>query len=256
MPPRPRLILFSGMGVDARLLAKQRLLAADVIVPLWIAPRDGESLADYARRLAALLTAGTCRVGTAHHERQSGGQCPPYGDRSQLEPSQPLFIGGVSFGGMIAQEVARHLPTAGLVLLATCRSWRGVPLPFRVAAWIGSHSPLWPIRIGRHIAGRLQPLMGISSGHHLAWLDAMLADTDPAFLRWAAGALLHWPGAGELPCPVVQIQGGHDLILPPRFTTPTHIIRGAGHLANITHAREVNTIINAFLMQARSGAKR
>jgi pimeloyl-ACP methyl ester carboxylesterase len=218
MPARPKLILFSGLGVDARLLAEQRTIDADIIVPAWIEPTAGESLASYGRRFAA-----------------------------HLRPTEPIFIGGVSFGGMVAQEVARHVPTRGLVLLATCRSWRGVPAPYRWVAQGGTHLPLWAVEPGKRLAMRLKPLMGLATGQHLAWFDAMLADTDAAFLQWAGGALANWPGVGPLAVPYVQIQGARDLILPARYSSPTHVIPRAGHLVNITHAPAVNAIVGEFL---------
>jgi pimeloyl-ACP methyl ester carboxylesterase len=217
MLSRPRLILFSGLGVDARLVQAQQSLDADIEVPPWIEPLENESLAGYSKRFA-----------------------------QQLDLSRPAFVGGISFGGMIAQEVARHVPTRGLVLLATCRSGREVPLPYRVTARIARRLPLWSIRIGRRLASPLKPLMGLLPSKHLAWFDGMIADTDPAMLRWCAGALVDWPGAGPLTVPLVQIQGTRDLILPARLTKPTHLIPG-GHLANITHTAEVNAIVQRFL---------
>jgi pimeloyl-ACP methyl ester carboxylesterase len=230
-PPRPRLVLFSGIGVDARLVAQQAAIDAQVEVPRWMTPIDGESLAQYAQRFA-----------------------------QQIDPAPPLFVGGVSFGGMVAQEVARHIPVQGLVLLATCRSWRGVPIPYRLAGRLAVHAPLWPVALAIRAATRLKSVMGLTPsearrrGDTLEWFDAMLADTDPAFLRWAGAALATWPGAGPLRVPHVHLHGGHDLVLPARYTSPTHLIPHAGHLINVTHAQYVNAVVEEFLKHHTTAA--
>src|ERR1043165_10147598 len=81
------LLLLPGMGADERLLAPQRAEFPDLVVPRWIPALRGESLADYARRLA-----------------------------SSLGPAQDRWIGGVSLGGMVALEMAPILRPRGVVL--------------------------------------------------------------------------------------------------------------------------------------------
>jgi predicted esterase len=74
------LILFAGMGADERLFAPQREAFPQLVVPKWIEPVPGESLAEYARRFA-----------------------------EYVDPGVECYVGGASFGGFVALEVARHL---------------------------------------------------------------------------------------------------------------------------------------------------
>ena len=94
-----QLILLPGLGADHRLLEPQRRAFPQLIVPPWIPPRKNESLPDYAARMAETVT-----------------------------PSRdvPLVLGGVSFGGMLAYEMARHLKPDAVVLIASCRNRRGL----------------------------------------------------------------------------------------------------------------------------------
>jgi len=71
----------------------------------------------------------------------------------------------------------------------------------------------------------------------------MLAATPPAFVRWAANAVFSWPGVRELPMPVHHIHGDRDRLIPIRRVRPDRIVRGAGHLLNLTHADAVNDFI-------------
>src|SRR5207248_9237015 len=78
----PRLVLFSGLGVDETLFAPQRSLPARIEVVPWVSVDGSGSLSDYARRLAATIA--------------------PAADG-------PLYLGGVSFGAMLALEAASVL---------------------------------------------------------------------------------------------------------------------------------------------------
>jgi pimeloyl-ACP methyl ester carboxylesterase len=71
----------------------------------------------------------------------------------------------------------------------------------------------------------------------------MLARTPLAFIRWASAAIFTWPGLEQLPMPIVHIHGARDRIIPVRRVKPDHVIEGAGHLLNITHAEVVNEFL-------------
>ena len=92
-----QLILLPGLGADHRLLEPQRAAFPQLVVPPWIPPRKRESLPQYAARMAETVT-----------------------------PSRdvPLILGGVSFGGMLAYEMARYLKPDAVVLIASCRTRR------------------------------------------------------------------------------------------------------------------------------------
>src|SRR5262245_12121006 len=110
-PPTPLpLILLPGIGTDARLFALQKMAFPQLVVPEWIEPRWNESLPDYAQRMAA-----------------------------EIDPGGPCYIGGVSFGGMIALEMTKHLPARACFLISTIRSARELPFWARLlapSAWL------------------------------------------------------------------------------------------------------------------------
>jgi pimeloyl-ACP methyl ester carboxylesterase len=78
--------------------------------------------------------------------------------------------------------------------------------------------------------------------------DRMLGDTAPAFLRWSLWALLRWEGPERtVAAPVLGLHGEKDRVLPCRLCNAGHIVSGAGHLMNVTHATEVNRLIARWL---------
>ena len=92
------IVLLSGMAADECLFARQVAALPDLRVQPWIPPRAGESVRSYAARLAPLAN-----------------------------PGRPCIVGGASFGGVVALEMARYLPARAVVLIGSVRSPAGLP---------------------------------------------------------------------------------------------------------------------------------
>ena len=207
------MILLPGMGADARMFAGQLEAFTNLRVLEWIPERAGESLADYAQRLAAPLAG---------------------------EPVE--FLGGASLGGMVALELARQLKPRAIFLLGSARSPRGIRPLLRPFMPLSAIAPLRAL----HRLGLPRPvirLLGPREPEQVALLAEMVRDARPEFARWAILALRKWPGVADPGAPVVAIHGERDLVLPVGRASADHVIAGAGHLLTMTHPAEVNAIL-------------
>ena len=215
----PALIMFPGMGASQRMFQAQRLAFPDLIVPEWIEPKYKESLSDYARRMA-----------------------------EAIDPGRPCIVGGASFGGMVALEVARHLETRACLLISSVRSRKELPWRYRwlvplVTTIPGTCENLagWGIRVGVAVSRpfRKNTIQESPLVH--------IANEQGRFLRWASIATLRWkPKPDAFPFPIEQIHGDADRVLESRHTTPNIVIPNGGHVLPLTHPVE----INQFLMNA------
>ena len=212
------LILFSGMGADERVFGPQRDAFPNLVVPKWIAPIPGETLAGYAARFAR-----------------------------QIDPGRPCFIGGASFGGMVAVEVGRHLRhLLGCFLIGSVRSPRELPVRLRVLRPAIPFSQQLPFSWLAPAARAALPLVEMFSSASACGMARQVADSDPEFLRWACGAVLGWEQTGAEPAfPIHQIHGGRDVILPCRLTRPDVVVPRAGHVLTLSHPGEVNDFIRS-----------
>lgn len=241
-----KLILFPGLGADGRLFGPQRVLPAEIVTPAWIPPLEGESLAAYAGRMTErLLYEGIC------------------------VPGEGVHLGGASFGGMVAQELAGALlrtgvEVRGVVLMASARSGREVP---RTLSWVERGSRVLPdtlLEFGRRRAKLIGPEFRAVPLPMKRLLREMFLATDLDFLRWGGRAILEWPGAGAeavtgaggevcdrapSPIPIRHIHGAEDRMIPVRNVRPDVIVSGAGHLLNITHDGKVNRFIEQCLIR-------
>ena len=101
----------SGMAADSRIFCHIRLPQGYEAVHLeWIKPEKNESLASYALRLA-----------------------------QRIDTSEPFVLIGLSFGGMLASEIAKRYKPAMTVLISSIPISSHLPGYFKVAAKLRLH---------------------------------------------------------------------------------------------------------------------
>lgn len=211
-----RLILLPGLGADSRQFDPQRAVFTNLHSLRWPPHAEDDTLATYARRIAPLV-----------------------------QPIAPYCLGGSSFGGMIAQELATLLdpPPRAVFLVGSARTGHEVAPHLR---YFGQFATLFPQRVfeaGQKLTSLYASKFGRLTPEQKDFLAAMVADTVPAFVRWGIGAIVAWPGVGELPMPVHHIHGADDELIPVKRVRADVVVPGAGHLVNVTHADAVNRFI-------------
>ncbi|MBN2024252.1 MAG: alpha/beta fold hydrolase [Pirellulales bacterium] len=208
--PPIQLVLLPGLGADARLFRPQAAVFG-VVVPPWIPPRRSESLPDYAERLA-----GTVDV------------------------RRPFILGGVSIGGMIAYEMARHLQPDALVLIASCRKRESLPPWHRLLGGLAPAAPDFALAAAKRLAP--VALWGLRrfTPDQRRLLAAMFRESDNDFLRWGLGAIARWRPSPPADVPTFQIHGLADRMIPASRAPADRTIPGGAHLINLTHADQVN----------------
>jgi pimeloyl-ACP methyl ester carboxylesterase len=210
----PTWYLIPGLGADERVFRRLRL-GGTVHVLAWLAPASPtEPLAHYAARLAAAVPA-----------------------------EAPCWLVGVSFGGLLAQEIARLRPLARVVLISSLGGPHELPLLLRLAGATGAHH-LLPFGLLRWLPRLAQWFFGARGGTEYRLLRQILTDTDPSFARWATAQLLAWRGPGTPGA--VRIHGTRDRLLPAGAARIDYPVPGAGHFLIVSHAARVSGVLNAL----------
>ena len=209
------IILLSGMAADERLFESQLAAFPDLRVQPWVPALPGESLRTYAARLAPLV-----------------------------DPGRPCIVGGASFGGVVALELAAHLPALACILIGSVRSPSGLPWRWRL---------LWPVamlgpdvlRVLAALGARLgRPLLAAGTTRRL-W---RLSRPEAGFVRWAMCAVVQWR-----PCPaarrarVFHIHGVADRVLPVALARPDVVVPGGGHALSLFSPSAVNEFITCVV---------
>jgi pimeloyl-ACP methyl ester carboxylesterase len=215
-----RLVLLPGLGADGRLFDAQRTAFPHLEVPAWLPHDRDESLPHYAQRMAATIA-----------------------------PTDPYYLGGASFGGMVALEMVRHLRPAprAVLLIASCQSGQCIAPHLRYFVRFAEFLPQRTFELGKGLTPLFISKFGRLTPEQKEWFGTMLDGVDPAFVRWGIAAITDWEGAGDLPMPVYHIHGSDDELIPVDRVTPDRAIPGGGHLLNVTHADEVNAFLAEHL---------
>jgi pimeloyl-ACP methyl ester carboxylesterase len=211
--PLPSWYLIPGLGADERVFRRLRLTGS-VHVISWLPPQSPtEPLAHYAARLAAAVPAG-----------------------------ERCWLVGVSFGGLLAQEIGRLRPLARVVLISSLGSPLELPPLLRLAGATGLHR-LVPFGLLKWLPRLAQWFFGARGGTEYRLLRQILADTDAEFARWATVQLLGWRGPG---LPAVRLHGTRDRLLPAGAATIDYVVPGAGHFLIVSHAAQVSRFLNSL----------
>jgi pimeloyl-ACP methyl ester carboxylesterase len=224
MTTTTRLVLFPGLGADGRLFEPQRrgLPGVSVEVPPWIEPLSiNETVESYSRRMAALV--------------------------APAQPGDRLFLGGVSFGAIVALEVARYLHgTQAVLMMGGCRDTHAVAPLFRFACGMTRWVPSPILKLILYGSPAALVLFESLSWRHMRLYQTMINEGSASQIRWAAGAMPAYRSNGDPPgVRVVLIHGARVQIIPPKYVSPDYLIRNAKHLVNLTRPAEVNAILAA-----------
>lgn len=219
----PKLYCIPGMGTDQR--AFQRLvplLSPELEVQYLLhqpPAHSRESLRDYADRLRAELP---------------------------IEGEAPIFL-GVSLGGPIAVELARHFPKALVVLISTYKQREEEPVLFKLARKV----PLYrwiPYRYTCQVVPWAAHRSGICTLEESQLLETMFRDSNAAHFAWARGAIVHWAN-DWVPSNHIHINGTRDHIFYRANPQATHLIQGGTHNMILDRAETIATLIHDFLQK-------
>jgi len=209
----------SGLGADRRAFYKIQLPPCYEPVYLdWIKPLPNEELADYARRFSAAI-----------------------------KTDEDFIIVGLSFGGILASELAKSVSPRKVIIISSLGSSREQPWYFRLAAKFGLHRLISPAVYKR--ATLIHRVMGAGSKETKAIVYDYVKKADPEFIRWSLKAIVNWQHEQRLNN-LIHIHGSRDHLLPVRYVKADYIIRDGEHLMVMNKADEVNKILYEVLQFA------
>lgn len=212
-----KVYFISGLGADKRIFQKLELSAEFQAVYLdWVNVLPGDSLETYVKRLGM-----------------------------QISESSPVILVGVSFGGIVALELAKILRIKKVIIISSLQQYTDLPFLYKLAGVLNIHKIIpsifftWPNLLSFYLFGASMPETRVL-------LKTILQDTDPCFLKWAILQILS-RRVYEIPNHFYHIHGTADMILP-KVPSKAIRIRGGGHLMVFENAAEVSSVLNKVLL--------
>jgi pimeloyl-ACP methyl ester carboxylesterase len=207
----------SGLGADKQAFEKIKLpeqFSAHYLD--WIIHGKGETLNDYARRLAAAI-----------------------------DTTKPFSIVGLSMGGMIASAMTQFLQPRKTILISSVGCAEEFPPLFKFARFTQVHR-LVPEALFRQPNPVAYFLFGARSKSEKRLMRLIISNADAGFVKWAIGAILSWSNRVR-PKALYHIHGDKDKILPIRYTKPDAVVKNGSHFMVWTKAGEVSRLLTEAL---------
>lgn len=208
--------LIPGLGTDERIFSPYTLPMEHTHIH-WIPPLKNESLRAYAIRLC-----------------------------DQLNPAhEPVFL-GVSFGGMLAQEMASQIPGSKILLVSSVKSRNELPWMMQIQRYLPLYKTI-PLdkKKWEKTFGITEKFFGVQTESERKILRSILADLDISFVKWAVGAIIQWDRTTPEPG-IVHWHGTKDLIFPISNCKNTIPIQGGSHFMLYTHANQLSELLAQY----------
>ena len=203
--------IFSGLGADKRVFQKMDFSEYNATFIEWILPNKTENIESYAKKLT-----------------------------EQIKHEKPILI-GLSFGGIIATEIAKLIETEKIILIASAKTETEIPNYFRIAGKMKLHK-LLPTKLMKMPNIFSFWFFGTENRNEKKILTEILKDTDEKFLKWAIDKIVTWKNEIEHKN-VIHIHGTADRILPINYVNCQIKVKNGGHFMTLNKAKELDEIV-------------
>jgi pimeloyl-ACP methyl ester carboxylesterase len=211
-----KIYCISGLGADHRFFSRLALSDYELVPVLWTRFEATDSLQSYAMKLAV-----------------------------QIKDDDPLIL-GLSFGGMLAVEIAKVMKVKKAFLVSSAKGQDELSIP-------GGGIARWLINSGTVPAGILNvpnPLvlnyLGARTNEEKALLRSVISASNGEFMKWALKAIVNWKN-NVRPENIVHLHGTADMVIKSANVHPDHWIENGTHIMIYNRAEEVSRIIGDYL---------
>lgn len=210
-----KIYILSGLGADERVFKYLDFKDWDVTFIKWIKPLNHEPLANYSKRIS-----------------------------EQIKHDDPILI-GLSFGGIVAAEIAKIIKVEKLILISSLKTQNQIPLVYRLAGKLYLHR-LIPYAILKKDTFVNRWLFGVVGKNDRDLFKKVLADTDLDYLKWAINTIVNWQNTQIHPN-LFHIHGTQDKILPIINSGEVIAIKNGGHLMVLNKAKQVSETLHQII---------
>ena len=174
----------------------------------WIQPKKNESINSYCKRLS-----------------------------KKIKHKEPILL-GVSFGGIIVQELDKILNVKKLIIVSSVKTHHEYPVVFKIARDYQLNNAL-PFGMFDNFV-KLSLKLNINKLYkRIDLAERYLTERDEGYLEWAVWSLLNWK-QDEIREDIIHIHGDKDKVFPINNISNCIKIKGGKHEMIILRAKWFN----------------
>ena len=156
-----------------------------IIYLKWIKPNPNETIKSYAKRMSSFIT-----------------------------DVDPVLI-GVSFGGILVQEISKHIKVKRLIIISSVKSKVELSMSMKFAKTTGIHR-LLPLNWIDDLEKLLLFVFGPSIKVKVDAYKKYLSERDPEYLKWSINQIINWKQI-KYDDKIIHIHGEKDKVFPVKY---------------------------------------
>ncbi len=202
-----------GMAAGSAIFDKLTLPedSYDVAVIEWIIPLKDESLTEYAKRMAKFV----------------------------IKPQAVLI--GVSFGGVVAQEMSEFLNLRELIIISSVKTKFEMPKRMHLVSSLRLYKIL-PVTVLVSTPDLTKFAVGPKSRKRLQLYNTYLSMRDKRYIKWAVKHMLGWNRKTPV-ASIKHIHGDKDIVFPIKNISQCTVIKEGTHVMILFKAQELTQTI-------------
>lgn len=183
----------------------------------WEIPFDGESLPDYAKRIT-----------------------------QNIKHQNPVLI-GVSFGGILVQEMAKHITARKVIIISSVKSNAEFPRRMKIAKTTKAYK-LIPMRLILNVENLAKFSFGEKINKRLKLYEKFLSVRDIRYLDWAVEQVILWDRT-KIDENVIHIHGDQDEVFPIKYITNCKVVKGGTHIMILNKFKWLNENLPKIILE-------
>jgi pimeloyl-ACP methyl ester carboxylesterase len=188
----------------------------------WMLPLPKEALSDYAKRMADLI---------------------PH--------KNPVLI-GVSFGGILVQEMAKHIEVRKLIIISSVKSNQELPAHMKFAKATKAYK-LIPTGLVHSLENLTKFSFGEMVNQRLKLYEKYLSVRDKNYLDWAIEQVILWQQTEYDPA-IIHIHGDADEVFPVKNLKDFIPIKGGTHIMILNRYKWFNKNLPEIILDSEQKA--
>lgn len=183
----------------------------------WDLPKNQESLIDYAKRMAKKVK----------HDK--------------------VVLIGVSFGGVLVQEMSAFLNIRKVVIISSVKSNTELPRRMKIAKTTKAYKII-PTSLLQDVEKLIKYTFGSSLKKKLQLYEKFLHRREQTYLDWAIEQMICWQRK-EVDASVIHIHGDADEVFPIKYIKNCIVVRGGTHAMILSKHRWLNENLPKIILQ-------
>ena len=184
----------------------------------WMLPIENESIKGYALRMNKYI----------NHEN--------------------IVLLGVSFGGVLVQEMSKHIKVRKLIIVSSVKSMYELPQRMLILKNTKAYKFL-PTQLASNIEWVAKYALGENVQKRLELYKKYLSVNHPKYLSWAIEQMVCWDQKEVIP-EIVHIHGDNDPVFPIKHINDCITIKGGTHIMILNKYRWFNAHLPAIILEA------